>query len=249
MFINDLPLYTNDVTTDLYADDTKLFDINRSKNVIQANLQKALIQLDNVNATVCNGMIINSAKTKVMLIATTQKRGKLSDDSLDLLFKDVTLQMRSYDKILGVYVDNNLTWSFHINFITKKISSYLWLLSRIKEYLSIENRVKFYKSYVQPHLDFCNIIWGNTSQKNLMKIYRLQNRACRIILNYDIYDMDESMNKIKILTIYERVFLRKAKFMFKEFIQKAPSYIRDMFEPTILNNESRILRPLQIIIL
>ena len=63
-------------------------------------------------------MIINSAKTKAMLIATTQKQGKLSDDNLDLLFKDVTLQMISYDKILGVYVDNNLTWSFHINFIT-----------------------------------------------------------------------------------------------------------------------------------
>ena len=152
IFINDLPLYKNDVTTDLYADDTTLFDINSSKNVIQANLQKALIQLD--AWCKCNGMIINSAKTKVMLIATAQKRGKLSDDSLDLLFKDVTLQMISYDKILGVYVDNNLAWSFHINFITKKISSYLWLLSRIKEYLSIEDRVKFYKSYVQPHLDF-----------------------------------------------------------------------------------------------
>ena len=55
MFINDLPVYTNDVTTDLYADDTTLFDINSLKNVIQANLQKALIQLD----TRCkrNGMI------------------------------------------------------------------------------------------------------------------------------------------------------------------------------------------------
>ena len=40
MFINDLPFYTNDVTTDLYADDTTLFDINSSKNVIQANLSK-----------------------------------------------------------------------------------------------------------------------------------------------------------------------------------------------------------------
>ena len=80
------------------------------------------------------------------------------------------------------------------------------------------------------------------SQKNLMKIYRLQKQACRIILNYDIYDMAESMNKIKILTIYERIFLRKAKFMFKVFIQEAPLYIRDMFELTILNNESHILR-------
>ena len=39
MFINDLPLYTHGVITDLYADGTTLFDINSSKNVIQANLQ------------------------------------------------------------------------------------------------------------------------------------------------------------------------------------------------------------------
>ena len=54
--------------------------------------------------------------------------------------------------------------------------------------------------------------------------------------------MTESMNKIKILTIYERNFLRKAEVMFRVFIQEAPLYIRDMFEPTILNIESCILR-------
>ena len=75
-----------------------------------------------------------------------------------------------------------------------------------------------------------------------MKIYRLQKRACKIILNYDIYDMAESMNKIKIFIIYQRYFLRKAKFMFKVSIQEAPLYIQGMFEPTILSNEYRILR-------
>ena len=35
----------------------------------------------------------------------------------------------------------------------------------------------------------------------------------RRVFVMDIFDMAESMNKIKILTIYERTFLRKAKFM------------------------------------
>ena len=236
MFINDLPLYTDDVSKDMYADDTTLFDVNTSKEAIQAYLQKALINLD----IWCkhNGMVINSSKTKVMLVTTSQKKSKFNDDTLHLTYKDVNLQMISYDKILGVFVDNNLIWSYHTNFITKKISSYLWLLFRIKEYLSIENRVKFYKSYIQPHLDFCNIIWGNTSQR----IYRLQKRACRSILNYEIDSMVDSLNKIKVLSIYERIFLRKATFMFKVFIQEAPLYICDMFEPTVVNNEARILR-------
>ena len=79
-------------------------------------------------------------------------------------------------------------------------------------------------------------------KKTSMKIYRLHKRTCRIILAYDIHDMAESMNKIKILTSIERIFLRKAKIMFKVFIQEAPLYIRDMFEPIMLSNESHILR-------
>ena len=43
MFINDLALYTDDVSTDMYADDTMLLDVNTSKEAIQANLQKGLI--------------------------------------------------------------------------------------------------------------------------------------------------------------------------------------------------------------
>lgn len=240
MFINDLPLYTNTVSTDLYADDTTLFDINVSKEILQANLQRALINLD----TWCkhNGMLINSCKTKVMLITTSQKRSKLNDGNLTLSYKDANLQMITYDKILGVYVDNNLTWSHHVNAITKKISSYIWLLSRIKEFLSIENRVRFYKAYIQPHLDFCNVIWGNTSQSNLLKLYRLQKRACRIILNYEVDDIHAGMNSLKMLSIYERIFLRKAKFMYKVFTHEAPLYIRNLFEQTSINNDFCILR-------
>ena len=53
--------------------------------------------------------------------------------------------------------------------------------------------------------------------------------------------MAESMNKIK--NPYNLwAHFPKAKFMFEVSIQEAPLYIRDMLEPTILNNESHNLR-------
>ena len=45
IFINDLPLYTRNVFTDLYADDTTLYYIHTSQNTIEHNLQLALNQL------------------------------------------------------------------------------------------------------------------------------------------------------------------------------------------------------------
>ena len=45
MFINDLPLYTNNVSTDLYADDTTLYMIGETQDYIEQNLQIALQNL------------------------------------------------------------------------------------------------------------------------------------------------------------------------------------------------------------
>ena len=126
LFINDIPLYTKNVYTDLYADDTTLYDIQSSQDTIELNLQSALQQLN----IWCkgNGMLLNSAKTKVMLITTNQKRQRLTTDKLKLLYNNESLQMVCSDKILGVLVDNNLTWSEHIKQVTKKIASNIWLL-------------------------------------------------------------------------------------------------------------------------
>ncbi len=148
----------------MYADDTTLFDIGQSQNVIESNLQNSLVTL--TEWCNCNGMIINTSKTKVMLITTYQKRTILNSTSLNLTFNNDPLNMIAKDKILGVFVDDNLTWTNHLDHICKKIASNLWLLSQIKENLSTEHRIQFYKTFIQPHIDYCSIIWSGTSQTN-----------------------------------------------------------------------------------
>ena len=240
LFINDLPLYTIHVFTDLYADDTTLYFVHSSQEVIEQNLQIALNELQ----TWCknNGMVLNSAKTKVMFVTTSQKRQRLIDDNLKLFYNNDALHTITNDKILGVFVDNNLTWSEHVKHVTKKIASNIWLLSKIKAFLSKELRVQFYKSYIQPHIDFCNIVWGSTSEANKLKIYRLQKRACRVILDYNVEDSKESMKSLKIQSVYDRLFLRKAKFMFKVFNESAPKYITETFTLRSNVNTSLVLR-------
>ena len=94
---------------------------------------------------------------------------------------------------------------------------------------STKHRVQFYKTYIQPHIDYCSTIWGGTSQYNLNRIYRLQKRAVKIIVNYQYDNIANSMDELKILNIYERIFLRKAKFMFKVSKSVLPSYVNQMF--------------------
>ena len=158
---NDLPLYVHNVNTDLYADDTTLYAIQNSVEYIENNLQIALESLKTWFK--CNGMLLNSSKTKIMLVTTNQKRQRLDKEILDLKFNEESLNKISNDKILGVLVDQNLTWSDHIRHLSKKITSSIWLLSKVMKFLSQEHCILFHKSYIQPHIGFCNIVWGSSS--------------------------------------------------------------------------------------
>ena len=111
----------------------------------------------------------------------------------------------------------------------EKMSTNIWLLSKVKNYLSKEHRVMYYKSYIQPHLDYANIVWDSTSKTNLLRIERLQKRTCRIILDYNIDNVYQSMNDLKIMSVSERIFFRKAKFMYKVSNGFTPEYINIMF--------------------
>ena len=76
LFINDLPLHTK-VKIELYADDATLYEINRSEEETERKLQLAIKEL----ARWCkqNGMIINTEKTKAMLVTTHQRHTRIQE--------------------------------------------------------------------------------------------------------------------------------------------------------------------------
>ena len=74
-------------------------------------------------------MLIHIDKNKVMVIATSLKRLHLHDYVLNLTYNSDILKNVNNDKVLGGLIDNNLTWSIHMQSIVKTISSNLWLLS------------------------------------------------------------------------------------------------------------------------
>ena len=67
-----------------------------------------------------------------------------------------------------------------------------------------------------------------------MKIFKLQKRACWVILDYNVEDSNEAMQSLKFLSVYDRLFLRKAKFMFKVYHNMTPTCISENF---VLRNE------------
>ena len=102
-----------------------------------------------------------------MLIASRQKRHALRDGNLKLEYNNLELQISSNEKILGVHVDGNLVWNNNFQQVSKKISSYLWLLSQIRTYVTKQHRLLYYNAYIKPHLEYCCVVLKSSSNFNI----------------------------------------------------------------------------------
>ena len=74
----------------------------------------------------------------------------------------------------------------------------------------------------------------------------MQKRAVRVILDYNVENSHEAMKSLNIQSIYDRLFLRKAKFMFKVYHNLTPTYISESFNLRSNLNTSVNLRSMTI---
>ena len=96
-----------------------------------------------------------------------------------------------------------------------------------------------YQCIIQPRLDYAITLWGHTSQLNLSRVQRSQNRAAQIITgNFDyinVRDID-IVKRLKWMNVIERRDYFVALTVFKCIRDMAPTYISDCI--TICNEEA-----------
>ena len=53
---------------------------------------------------------------------------------------------------LGLYLDKNLSWKWHMLIVIKKLRSYLGIISRLKYHLNIKNLIQIYHSLIESQI-------------------------------------------------------------------------------------------------
>ena len=177
LYINDLPNCLNYSLPRMYADDTSLTyasaDLNSIDNCINYDLNRVYIWLS------ANKLTLNLTKTEVLLITSRQKLSTFSETP-SFSINDYKIKEVSSAKSLGVLIDQNLNWKCHTQSICKKIASALGAIKRIRHLVPFSTLMNVYNSLVQPHFDYCNVVWGNCGIGLSDKLQKLQNRAAHI---------------------------------------------------------------------
>ena len=74
--------------------------------------------------------------------------------------KYVRLESKVYIKYLGVLIDQNLTWKYHIDSIVTKISKNVGLIAKLRHSVPRPILLNIYKSLVHPYLTYGLAAWG-----------------------------------------------------------------------------------------
>jgi len=118
-------------------------------------------------------------------------------------------------KFLGVYIDPNLSFKFHLEKIKSSISKSLFIMKKSSGFLSEKALTTLYYSLIHCHLTYCNEIWSCGRESSLKSLTVLQKKSIRLITKSRYNAHTEPLFKKKqILPLTDLVSLSKLKFMF-----------------------------------
>ena len=134
-----------------------------NRNTKTSHYQNIVTKRTNTN--VCTSLFVHFDKTFYMLLGTRQKLANL--DEINITIDNNLIKQTSEHKLLGIHIDDKLTWNAHINHLCSTISSKISLLRQLSKYVNRDTQTKFYQGYILPLIDYGSITWGSTSTNNL----------------------------------------------------------------------------------
>ena len=221
IFINDL--FFTDLESEIcnFADDTTIYACDTSIDAVtkklKDDLQKLLDWFKN------NRMCANPAKFQMMFL------GLKSDNSFILNIGGQQVRQSEQVKLLGVQIDNSLTFDTHVKELCRKVNQKLCAFSRIRPFLNEEKAKMLLTSVVMSNFSYCPLIWLFCSKTANKDINRTNKRALRVL--YGDYDssFDQLLARNGSITVHQMNLQRLMTEIYKTMNHLNPSYIWEFF--------------------
>ena len=86
--------------------------------------------------------------------------------------------------ILGVELDDKLSWNKHIDKGAKKVTSEIGDIRKNRDCVNRDTLISIYNALINPHFDYCSEVWDTMGVGLSNRLQKHQNRAARVIMNF-----------------------------------------------------------------
>ncbi|XP_065662691.1 uncharacterized protein LOC136085324 [Hydra vulgaris] len=165
-------------TLGVFIDLSKAFDIVGHK-ILLSDMNKELKCVSEWFN--CNKLTLNLDKTKYILFHPISKKRFLPTTMPKILIDELEIKKETFTSFLGIYLDENVTWKPHIDYICTKVSKNIGVLHKSRNYFNKTILIQLYYSFLHRYINYANIAWGSTSKSKLRTLYHRQKHAIRLV--------------------------------------------------------------------
>ena len=241
IYINDLPKVSG-FNSFLFADDTSLHmsDENLKNLEIRAGVELELVE----RWFRANNMALNSKKTKYILF---QVPNSCKNNKFELKLGGEILSRVSpvnaeekFVKLVGVALDENLSFKHHVKQIKIKLNRANFILAKSGKFLTQEIRVLVYNTLVKSVLEFSSWVYGNSGKSIIDELFRLQKKIVRNVMGVRRRVHTNSLFiKLGFLKLSDLIEYNTRVIGWKIWYGKAPENLSEGYEKASLARKTR----------
>ena len=143
-----------------------------------------------------NHMVLNPRKCHYLILGD-----RSNSDTINL--NGTKLASSSYEKLLGILIDRDLSFDKHIKSLCRKAGQKLNALARISNYLTHDQKRLLLNSIIKSQFSYCPLIWMFCSRSLNNLINRIHERALRLIHNDHVSTFQDILEITKEKTIHQ----------------------------------------------
>lgn len=172
-----------------------------------------------------NNMQANAEKFQVTLFT----RETITDFSVNV--NGNVLKSESCVKLLGMLIDDKLTFDPHVSNICKRAIGQLKTMYRLPKVLSIDCRLKMYSAFIISNFMYCNLVWHTCSKSSTRKVEHVQERSLRYV--YEDYNSSftELLVKANKSSLYMARLRKLVQWVYCILHKMLPPFLHEMFVP------------------
>ena len=223
IYICDLFFFVEEEIVTSYTDDTTPY--SNSKNVVTV-LEHLETKGKEVNNWFCtNYLKANPDKSQLLLT---------SKDEASIKIDDTDIKSTSSRKLLGVLIDNKLTFNKHVFKLCKKASNKLHALARISKYITKDKLRTIMNAFflLSSH---CLLVWMFHNRTLNNRINKLQESALRLVHNDNTSSFYELLRKYDSFTVHHENIQKLALKIYRVKHRITPKIMSELLNEAIVS--------------
>ena len=226
IFLNDIFFILKETDICNFADDT-------TPNACDLRLDELLRRLEHDSAlAVCwfesNNMKLNTDKC-FLLISGHKYENLWAKVGEDVIWESNKVTL------LGIDIDRQLKFDFHMTNICNKADRKLTILGRMFRYLTFDKKRILVKTFFESQFKYCPLVCMFYGRQVSNRINKLQERSLRMIYQDNITSFEELLEKDKSFTVHQNNIKQLMIEMYKVVHGLASDVMKDIFTPCMHN--------------